>query len=135
MHTSVPLDKNLPILVVESQPAMRNVVLNCLRKLGFANITEAADASTAVELMNDNEFKFLIADWQMPDVPANEFLQAVRANEKYYNIPLLVVTAANKQAQPPKFEKDEPSGTIMKPFTSNILEQKMGEVMKCTEDQ
>ena len=41
------LDRNMPILVVDDFSTMRRVIKNCLKSLGFENITEAEDGQSA----------------------------------------------------------------------------------------
>ena len=51
------LDKNIPILVVDDFSTMRRIVKNCLKGIGFQNISEAEDGAVALRKMKEGEFK------------------------------------------------------------------------------
>ncbi|MBN8550327.1 MAG: response regulator [Deltaproteobacteria bacterium] len=122
------LDRNMPILVVDDLSAMRRIVKNCLRKLGFENIVEAENAQSAMQVLESGDFKFVISDWNLEVVKGNEFLNAARQHEKLKNVPFLIVAAeAHKQAAA-QVVADE-SGVIVKPFTADLLQQKMEAIL------
>ena len=44
------LDKNMKVLVVDDFSTMRRIIKNLLRDIGFTNISEADDGSTALPM-------------------------------------------------------------------------------------
>ena len=87
------LDKNMPILVVDDFSTMRRIVRNYLKSLGFENVTEADDGQSAWEKLQQQEFQFIVSDWNMPKMMGIDLLKTVRASEKYKDIPFIIVTA------------------------------------------
>ena len=47
----MPFDPNMQVLVVDDFSTMRRIVKNILRQLGFNNIVEADDGTTAWEIL------------------------------------------------------------------------------------
>ena len=51
---------NMRVLVVDDFSTMRKIIKNILRQLGFNNIVEADDGSTAWEVLNKDNIDFMI---------------------------------------------------------------------------
>ena len=122
------LDRNMPILIVDDLSAMRRIVKNCLRKLGFENVVEAENAQSAMAELEKGEFKFVISDWNMEVVKGNEFLNAARQHAKLKDVPFLIVTAEAHKRAVAQAVQDE-SNVIVKPFTADLLQQKMEAIL------
>jgi len=56
----------MKILVVDDFSTMRRIIKNLLRDLGFTNVQEADDGSTALPMLQNQEFDFVVTDWNMP---------------------------------------------------------------------
>lgn len=119
------LDKNMPILVVDDFSTMRRIVKTCLKSLGFENITEAEDGQVAWTKIQNNEFKFIVSDWNMPNMMGIDLLRQVRAEEKSKKIPFLMVTAESQKENVIEAAKAGVSNYIIKPFTADMLQTKM----------
>ena len=120
------LDKNMPILVVDDFSTMRRIVKTCLRQLGFENITEAEDGTVALQRLKDGTpFALIISDWNMPNMMGIDLLKAVRANDSYKKIPFVMVTAEAQQENVIEAAKAGVSNYIVKPFTADMLQQKL----------
>ena len=124
------LDKKMPILVVDDFSTMRRIVKNCLKQLGFDNITEAEDGAVALEKLKAGEFKFIVSDWNMPNMMGIYLLKAVRASESLKHIPFLMVTAEAQKENILEAAKAGVSNYIIKPFTADLLTEKMEAIFK-----
>ena len=56
----------MKILVVDDFSTMRRIIKNLLKDLGFSNIQEADDGSTALPMLQQGDFDFVVTDWNMP---------------------------------------------------------------------
>ena len=70
----------MKFLVVDDFSTMRRIVKGLLNELGYSDITEADDGNTALPLLKNGAFDFLITDWNMPGMPGLDLLKAVRAD-------------------------------------------------------
>jgi len=107
---------------------MRRIVKNILRQLNFVNITEAEDGSTALEALQREKIDLVISDWNMPKMTGLELLKAVRADDALKHIPFLMVTAEAQQENIIEAVKAGVSNYIVKPFTAEVLSQKIGQI-------
>ncbi|WP_027190929.1 chemotaxis response regulator CheY [Fundidesulfovibrio putealis] len=121
-------NKDMRVLVVDDFSTMRRIIKNILRQLGFTNIIEADDGSTAWETLNKDKIDFVISDWNMPKMPGIELLRKVRASEEFANMPFLMVTAEAQQENIIEAVQAKVSNYIVKPFTAETLGQKIDKI-------
>jgi two-component system, chemotaxis family, chemotaxis protein CheY len=123
------LNPDMKFLVVDDFATIRRIVKGVINELGYSNVTEADDGSTALPLLRDGNFDFLITDWNMPGMPGLELLKAVRANPKLAKLPVLMLTAEAKREQIIAAAQAGVSGYIIKPFTAEVLKKKLTKIL------
>jgi two-component system chemotaxis response regulator CheY len=119
----------MKFLVVDDYSTMRRIVKNLLHDLGYANVSEADDGKTALPLLQNGSFDFLITDWNMPGMPGLDLLKAVRADEKLKKMPVLMLTAEAKREQIVEAAQAGVSGYVIKPFTAVTLKEKIDKIL------
>ena len=124
------MDASMKILVVDDFSTMRRIIKNLLRDLGFNNTSEADDGRTALPMLQNGRFDFLITDWNMPDMTGIELLKAVRADPKLHSLPVLLVTAEAKRDQIVEAAQAGVNGYIVKPFTAQTLKEKIEKIFE-----
>jgi two-component system chemotaxis response regulator CheY len=124
------LDKNMKILVVDDFSTMRRIVRNLLRDLGFTNTFEADDGKTALPMLKEGNYDFLVTDWNMPGMTGIDLLKAVRADPKLVNLPVLMVTAEAKREQIILAAQTGVNGYVIKPFTAATLREKIEKIFE-----
>jgi two-component system chemotaxis response regulator CheY len=126
MNGSGHINKNMRILIVDDFANMRHVMRKTLLSLGFSNIFEAAGGEDAMCKIEAGEhFDFIISDWNMPHVSGLDLLKYVRAGEKIQKIPFLMITAEAKRDNIIDAAKAGVSQYIVKPFTTESLQEKI----------
>lgn len=116
-------------LVVDDFSTMRRIIKNLLNDIGYANVTEADDGTTALPLLRKGSYDFLITDWNMPGMPGLELLKAVRADERLAKMPVLMLTAEAKREQIVEAVQAGVSGYVIKPFTAATLREKIDKIL------
>ncbi len=124
------LDKNMKVLVVDDFSTMRRIVKNLLRDLGFTNIQEADDGSTALPMLQNGDFDFVVTDWNMPGMQGIDLLKAIRADSRLAHIPVLLITAEAKKEQIVMAAQAGVNGYIVKPFTAATLKAKLNKIFE-----
>ena len=124
------LDKNMKVLVVDDFSTMRRIVKNLLRDLGFTNLQEADDGSTALPMLQNGDFDFVVTDWNMPGMQGIDLLKAIRADAKLAHIPVLLITAEAKKEQIIMAAQAGVNGYIVKPFTAGTLKTKIDKIFE-----
>jgi two-component system, chemotaxis family, chemotaxis protein CheY len=119
----------MKFLVVDDYSTMRRIVKNLLHDLGYANVAEADDGKTALPLLQNGSFDFLITDWNMPGMPGLDLLKAVRADDKLKKMPVLMLTAEAKREQIVEAAQAGVSGYVIKPFTAVTLKEKIDKIL------
>jgi two-component system chemotaxis response regulator CheY len=125
----IAVNADMKFLVVDDIETMRRIVKAVLNDLGFNNITEADDGSTALPMLRNGDFDFLITDWNMPGMPGLELLRQVRAIDKLAKMPVLMLTAEAKRDQIVAAAKAGVNGYVLKPFTPELLKQKLTKIL------
>ncbi|MCP4272387.1 MAG: chemotaxis protein CheY [Gammaproteobacteria bacterium] len=124
------MDPNMKILIVDDFSTMRRIIKNLLRDLGFTNTSEADDGLTALPMLQQGNFDFLVTDWNMPGMEGIELLKKVREDEELNSLPVLLVTAEAKKEQIVEAAQAGVNGYIVKPFTSGTLKEKIDKIFE-----
>jgi len=127
------VNKNLKILIVDDFATMRKVIRNLLKQGGFENVAEAEDGAAALKVLKSQPFDFVISDWNMPNMSGLELLKAVRADEELKGLPFLMVTAEALKDNVVAAVKAGVSNYIVKPFTAEVLNEKIEKIVKSLE--
>ncbi len=124
------MNKDMQILVVDDFSTMRRIIKNLLRELGFNNVAEADDGSSALPMLQTGKYDFLVTDWNMPKMPGIELLRAVRAEEKLASLPVLMVTAEARRDQIVEAAQAGVNGYVVKPFSAETLKEKIEKIFE-----
>lgn len=126
----MPADPNMKILVVDDMATMRKIIKNILKQLGFLNIDEAENGEEALQKLRGGTYGFVVSDWNMPVMTGIDMLRAIRADEKLKSIPVLMVTAEAQQSNLIEAVQAGVSNYIVKPFTAETMQEKLGKIFK-----
>jgi two-component system chemotaxis response regulator CheY len=121
-------DLNMRVLIVDDFSTMRRIIKNILRQLGFTNIVEADDGTTAWDVLNKDKVDFVISDWNMPQMTGIDLLRKVRGSDEFADMPFLMVTAEAQQENIIEAAQAKVSNYIVKPFTAETLKQKIDKI-------
>ncbi|ASG66263.1 chemotaxis protein CheY [Idiomarina sp. X4] len=124
------MDKNMKILVVDDFSTMRRIIKNLLRDLGFTNIQEADDGNTALPMLQNGDFDFVVTDWNMPGMQGIDLLKEIRKDDNLSHLPVLMVTAEAKREQIIAAAQAGVNGYIVKPFTAVTLKEKLDKIFE-----
>ena len=87
------LEVPLRILLAEDSPFYRNMIANYLVAAGY-EVETAENGKVALEkLKSEGHFDLLITDLEMPEMDGFELLKAVRSEEAFKDLPILVLTS------------------------------------------
>lgn len=74
-------------------------------------------------------YKVLITDWNMPEMNGLELVKKVRAEKKYEDMPIIMVTTEGGKAEVITALKAGVNNYIVKPFTPQVLKEKLEDVL------
>jgi two-component system chemotaxis response regulator CheY len=120
----------MKILVVDDFSTMRRIIKNLLRDLGFTNVQEADDGSTALPMLQNGDFDFVVTDWNMPGMQGIDLLREIRKDDNLKHMPVMMVTAEAKKEQIVAAAQAGVNGYIVKPFTAATLKGKLDKIFE-----
>jgi two-component system chemotaxis response regulator CheY len=120
----------LKLLVVDDSSTMRRIIKNTLQRLGHKDILEGGDGVEGWNVLNSNsDIDMLITDWNMPEMNGLELVKKVRADSRFTDLPIIMVTTEGGKAEVITALKAGVNNYIVKPFTPQVLKEKLGAVM------
>ncbi|MDA8403787.1 MAG: chemotaxis response regulator CheY [Desulfobacteraceae bacterium] len=123
------MNTSLKILVVDDFATMRRIMKNILKQLGYTNISEADDGTTALEEMKKTTYDLIISDWNMPKMTGLDLLKTVRADPVYKEVPFLMVTAEAQKQNVIEAVQAGVSNYVVKPFTAEAIAEKLDKIL------
>jgi two-component system chemotaxis response regulator CheY len=115
----------MKVLVVDDSSTMRRIVVNALRRIGYADSIEAPDGLAALNHLSAG-IGLIITDWNMPEMSGPEFTRAVRAHPLGKSVPILMVTTRGAREE---IVDAGVTSYIHKPFTPPALKEKIERVL------
>lgn len=125
----------MKLLVVDDSSTMRRIIKNTLSRLGYKDILEGENGVQGWEQMDsDGTVDVLITDWNMPEMNGLELVKKVRADERFVNIPIIMVTTEGGKAEVITALKAGVNNYIVKPFTPQVLKEKLEAVLGANDE-
>ncbi|MBX9574814.1 MAG: response regulator [Caulobacteraceae bacterium] len=125
----MPVDKSMPILVVDDYKSMVRIIRGMLSQLGFSNVDDAADGAAALEMIRAKNYGLVLSDWNMQPMTGIELARAVRAEERTKALPFIMITAEAKTENVVAARQAGVNNYVIKPFTLAVLKQKISSVI------
>jgi two-component system chemotaxis response regulator CheY len=120
----------MKFLVVDDSSTMRRIIKNTLARIGHKDVVEGEDGVEGWKALQDNEdIDVLITDWNMPNMNGLELVQKVRAEAKYEDMPIIMVTTEGGKTEVITALKAGVNNYIVKPFTPPVLKEKLEAVL------
>jgi two-component system phosphate regulon response regulator PhoB len=121
------------ILIVDDEPAIRDMVAFALRKGEFDPV-HAADAREAQAAISDRVPDLILLDWMLPGMSGLDLARRWRKDELTREVPIIMLTARGE-------ENDRVSGLdagvddyVVKPFSARELLARIRAVMRRTRE-
>jgi two-component system chemotaxis response regulator CheY len=113
-------------LIIDDSRAMRRILRQIVEPLGF-HILEAGNGQEGLERLEQYhpDVELTLVDWNMPVMNGLEFVKAVRAEDQYQQMKIAMVTTETEPAQMARALMAGVDEFVMKPFTSEILIEKL----------
>ena len=124
------MNKDIRILVAEDSAGTRVLVKKILRNLGFSDVDMVEDGVEALELMQDEDFDLVISDWIMPNMNGLELVAAIRADKRWEQLPILLVTADEEPENIMLAIRAGATNYMSKPYDSKVLGEKIQDIFK-----
>ncbi len=110
--------KNLPVLIVEDDPDLREALCATLRLDGYTSLA-ASDGEKAIHLLQTYPVGLVISDVQMRPMDGHTLLQTIK--HQYPEIPVVLMTAFGEVGKAVAAMRAGASDYLLKPFDPESL--------------
>ena len=108
------------ILIVEDEPAIREMVAYALRKSNF-ELLEAEDARQAYSLIADHKPDLVLLDWMLPGQSGLEMAGRLRKAAPTAELPIIMLTARGEESDRVRGLERGADDYVSKPFSPREL--------------
>src|SRR5215203_5229093 len=108
------------ILIVDDSPTIRKMVRASLQEL-TSEFVEAATGLEAIEQLAVNRISLMLLDLNMPDMHGIDVLNFVRRQQRYRNLPIIVLTTRGDELSRHTAEQAGATTYLTKPFAPQSL--------------
>lgn len=122
------------ILIVEDEPAIRDMVAFALNRAGLEAV-HAADTRAAQDAIMQRVPDLILLDWMLPGMSGLEFARRLRREEMTREVPIIMLTARGE-------ENDRVGGLeagvddyVVKPFSTRELVARIKAVIRRTQSE
>lgn len=117
----------MKILLVDDSKTMRNIQKAVLTQLGHTDVQEACDGQDAMSKVGAYKPDLMLVDWNMPIMDGLTFVKTFRQTNK--TTPIIMVTTEAEKARVIEAIKAGVNNYVVKPFTPDLLSQRINETM------
>ncbi len=120
---------DITILIVGPDNIFRRSMANMLTTIGFSNIHEVHDGTTAWEVLRRIQPRIVITQWDMPEMNGMALLKLIRRDNEYGDTPLILWTKEIDKTDVVKAGETGVNSIIVDPVGLESLESKMHAIL------
>ena len=123
------------LLVVEDEPAMREMMAGHLRNAGY-EVREAEDAAGAWQALRASRVDLVLLDWMLPGASGYEFLRRLRRDgaPTEREVPVILVTARAEETDRIRGLDAGADDYVVKPFSPRELRARVRALLRRAAD-
>jgi len=111
---------NPHILVIEDEPAQREVLVYNLESQGF-RVTQAANGDEGLLMMSEDPPDVLVLDWMLPNVSGIEICRQVKTRSETRDIPVIMLSARSEEVDRVRGLETGADDYVVKPYSVTEL--------------
>ena len=117
------------VLLVEDEDALREIVTFNVQNAGHT-IVGTDNANDALMLLEDFLPDLFLLDIMLPGLKGDQFLMLIRANQKFDQIPVIIISAKSSEGDIVRILEAGADDYLTKPFSMKVLLAKIMVVLK-----
>jgi two-component system phosphate regulon response regulator PhoB len=117
------------ILIVEDEPAIRQMIAFGLRRAGF-EVREAVDYREAREALADQRPDLVLIDWMLPDMSGLELTRTLKRDRETRELPVIMLTARAEEGDKVAGLETGADDYVTKPFSPRELVARINAVLR-----
>jgi two-component system chemotaxis response regulator CheY len=115
-------------LVVDDSAIMRRVIDQILEMLGHESVQAGNGLQAFDQLKNHEDVELILLDWNMPEMNGIQFLRALKGNDRYSAIPVIMLTTESERRKMIEAIEAGAKAYLTKPFQPETLATKIVQV-------
>ena len=123
------MNENRPVLVVEDEQAIANLVAFHLQQNGFETVV-AGDGRHAMDFLTRQIPALVVLDLMLPDMDGLDVLRAVRNDARLRTLPVILVTARNEEIDRVLGLELGADDYVTKPYSSRELTARIRAILR-----
>ncbi|BAZ93355.1 DNA-binding response regulator PhoB [Thiohalobacter thiocyanaticus] len=120
---------NFRVLIVEDEPAIREMVAFALERAGF-QYREAETAGAAQVAIADEQPDLILLDWMLPDMTGIDLARRIKKDELSAAIPVIMLTARGEEEDKIRGLDAGADDYVTKPFSPRELVARIKAVLR-----
>ena len=121
---------DIRVLIVDDSSMMRNLIGKIVDSTeGLMVADKAMNGRFALQKLDRVDPDAIVLDIEMPEMNGLELVKKVRAEQKYVDMPIIMVTTEGGKAEVITALKAGVNNYIVKPFTPQVLKEKLEDVL------
>jgi DNA-binding response OmpR family regulator len=122
--------KNITVLIVDSQPAIVDMIKGVLTIFGVKDIITRTDGKNALDAFRKNKPDLLIVDWDLDSINGIEFTKTVRRDPSNPYVPIIFMTALSSGKRVAEARDSGITEFLRKPFTAESLYKRIESIVE-----
>jgi len=118
------------VLIIEDELSLQNILSAYFRKNEFQVFT-ASDGLEGLEIFRSNNIDIVCSDIMMPNIDGWQVVKSIR---QYSNVPIVLMTALDREIDQLKGFDLQVDDYIPKPFSPSILIAKVNSILRRSEN-
>ena len=120
---------DITILIVDDEPAIREMVGFALERAGFRWV-EAEDAASAQVMIADHRPDLVLLDWMLPDLSGIHLARRLKREELTAGLPIIMLTARGEEEDRIRGLEGGADDYVTKPFSPRELIARIKAVLR-----
>ena len=120
---------SVPILVAEDSPLLNKLIVECLRKAGYENLTHTENGRQAYDIITSckshgtlhDRVQVIISDIEMPEMDGHRLTKLVKTDEATAHIPVILFSSLVNDEMRRKGEALGADAQLSKPEIGNLV--------------
>lgn len=120
---------NVPILIAEDSPLLNKLIVECLRKAGYGNLTHTENGRQAYDIITSckshgtlrDRVQVIISDIEMPEMDGHRLTKLVKTDEATSHIPVILFSSLVNDEMKRKGEALGADAQLSKPEIGNLV--------------
>lgn len=119
----------VPILIAEDSPLLNKLIVECLRRAGYENLTHVENGKLAYDIISRckadgtlrENVRIIISDIEMPEMDGHRLTKLVKTDEATARIPVVLFSSLVNDEMRRKGEALGADAQLSKPEIGNLV--------------